>query len=348
MREMDQSLDPLELDPLDLDPKPVDQSIHSDQSSDLRTPSRTSQITRKSLPPLIPLKEPEPSVPKPVVEEVWVSDHCLIPSEERKGNFPEDITKVLRSWLLQHLNHPYPTRDEKKQLADDTGLAILQVEDWFTNARRRTEALRKKRNKAPIRRTIKNHHKDKYKACAPKIRIPVNLTQEEPSATSTNRVIPLWQSSKKKTLQCVHCTLFFPDKTSLTKHLENYCKRIEEEKQTEWNCDKCGKTFNSASIWRVHIGACHSLNKPNTSIGEHIVLHSNSNRPFHCKHCGKDFETKRACLRHLNHYCKIYKPFKPTKPSTPEAKITVAPLPIITAVTSLQPVIEEPQLIEID
>ncbi|EYC38110.1 hypothetical protein Y032_0742g1987 [Ancylostoma ceylanicum] len=34
-------------------------------------------------------------------------------------------------------HHPYPSEEQKKQLANDTGLTILQVNNWFINARRR-------------------------------------------------------------------------------------------------------------------------------------------------------------------------------------------------------------------
>jgi hypothetical protein len=69
----------------------------------------------------------------------------------------------MRSWLFQHLvvcklptfhlylliyiplilfaivmlQHPYPTEDEKRQIAAQTDLTLLQVNNWFINARRR-------------------------------------------------------------------------------------------------------------------------------------------------------------------------------------------------------------------
>ncbi|PIC23335.1 hypothetical protein B9Z55_017069 [Caenorhabditis nigoni] len=48
----------------------------------------------------------------------------------------EAITKF-RAWLFQNLAHPYPSEEQKKQLAKETGLTILQVNNWFINARRR-------------------------------------------------------------------------------------------------------------------------------------------------------------------------------------------------------------------
>ena len=32
--------------------------------------------------------------------------------------------------LFLLLQHPYPSEDQKKQLAQDTGLTILQVNNW--------------------------------------------------------------------------------------------------------------------------------------------------------------------------------------------------------------------------
>nr|XP_033773996.1 homeobox protein PKNOX2 isoform X6 [Geotrypetes seraphini] len=64
-------------------------------------------------------------------------------SKNKRGVLPKHATNIMRSWLFQHLmvrqlpNHPYPTEDEKRQIAAQTNLTLLQVNNWFINARRR-------------------------------------------------------------------------------------------------------------------------------------------------------------------------------------------------------------------
>ncbi|XP_075436663.1 homeobox protein PKNOX1 isoform X2 [Ascaphus truei] len=57
--------------------------------------------------------------------------------KNKRGVLPKQATNVMRSWLFQHIGHPYPTEDEKKQIAVQTNLTLLQVNNWFINARRR-------------------------------------------------------------------------------------------------------------------------------------------------------------------------------------------------------------------
>lgn len=56
---------------------------------------------------------------------------------KKRGIFPKQATNILRAWLFQNLTHPYPSEEQKKQLSQQTGLTILQVNNWFINARRR-------------------------------------------------------------------------------------------------------------------------------------------------------------------------------------------------------------------
>lgn len=56
---------------------------------------------------------------------------------KRRGNLPKETTDKLRAWFVAHLQHPYPTEDEKQELMRETGLQMNQISNWFINARRR-------------------------------------------------------------------------------------------------------------------------------------------------------------------------------------------------------------------
>ncbi|KAI9308946.1 hypothetical protein BJ944DRAFT_246136 [Cunninghamella echinulata] len=58
-------------------------------------------------------------------------------NRKRRGNLPRAVTSVLREWLANHKQHPYPTDEEKLALAQQTHLTLNQVSNWFINARRR-------------------------------------------------------------------------------------------------------------------------------------------------------------------------------------------------------------------
>lgn len=42
---------------------------------------------------------------------------------------------VLKEWLFQHFDKPYPTDQDKQMLSNVTGLTRTQVSNWFINAR---------------------------------------------------------------------------------------------------------------------------------------------------------------------------------------------------------------------
>lgn len=43
---------------------------------------------------------------------------------KRRGSLPKETTDKLRAWFVGHLQHPYPTEDEKQELMRQTGLQM--------------------------------------------------------------------------------------------------------------------------------------------------------------------------------------------------------------------------------
>ena len=53
------------------------------------------------------------------------------------ARFPRDAVKILKQWLAEHSDHPYPNEREKDELKGLTGLKRSQISNWLANARRR-------------------------------------------------------------------------------------------------------------------------------------------------------------------------------------------------------------------
>lgn len=57
------------------------------------------------------------------------------PTQSHK--FPRYASRVLNQWLLDHLEDPFPTAEEKMLLSAKTKISLRQVTNWFVNHRSR-------------------------------------------------------------------------------------------------------------------------------------------------------------------------------------------------------------------
>ncbi|GMH80629.1 hypothetical protein TrST_g639 [Triparma strigata] len=57
----------------------------------------------------------------------------------KSTSLPSQTVEYLKNWILSpdHIQHPYPTEQEKKKIMEDTGIELKQLTNWFTNNRKR-------------------------------------------------------------------------------------------------------------------------------------------------------------------------------------------------------------------
>lgn len=58
-------------------------------------------------------------------------------AEQKRERLPAKAVNVMREWLFEHVENPFPTNEEKIEIAFQAELTTQQVNQWFVNARRR-------------------------------------------------------------------------------------------------------------------------------------------------------------------------------------------------------------------
>lgn len=74
-----------------------------------------------------------------VLEKMGTAGSRGTGSGSTSGGIPQPVTDYLKNWLLspEHINNPFPTEEEKEQMQAATGLKKKQIQQWFSNNRKR-------------------------------------------------------------------------------------------------------------------------------------------------------------------------------------------------------------------
>lgn len=84
----------------------------------------------------------------PITDELHGDPSTRKATAAAAARFPRAAVKILKDWMLAHIDHPYPTDEDKEMLKQETGLSIGQISNWMANTRRRQKA-RPKRSASP-------------------------------------------------------------------------------------------------------------------------------------------------------------------------------------------------------
>ena len=114
----------------------------------------------------------------------------------RSNSLQPHVVEYLKKWLMckEHINHPYPTEEEKKVMVADTGIDMKRLNNWFVNNRirywkPRFEALQAKQQQK-VNKQNNNEDEDLSTDDHSISSVQVPIQDEEDAPSSTESVNP--------------------------------------------------------------------------------------------------------------------------------------------------------------
>lgn len=227
----------------------------------------------------------------------------------RKGaaRFPREAVRVLKAWLYEHRQHPYPTEREKDELKERTGLKRTQISNWLANARRRGKVRSIARSNSPVPGAIDipRQHRDMS------LMTPLERWKHSPpehEAAATSDIIRALENTP------------FDSAKQPSNHVRSFSRRTgssNESSHTNSNMMPASSgssldtsrssisdlSFASAFSHRSSLGSMDRKDrrrrrKPSAAVNTFNQQKARSARIFQCTFCADSFPTKYDWQRH--------------------------------------------------
>lgn len=142
----------------------------------------------------------------------------------RRGTLHPEAKNVLKAWMFspEHFAHPYPSEEEKEELANEAGIEVKQLSNWFTNARKRLWQPVLRQSGVEVKNFLSTGRGGPR---GNKLEVPANLHQLVSSSP-----VPSPSSSPRKRSWTAMDERFSPSTTSTTS--------VDENKRLRKNCSR--------------------------------------------------------------------------------------------------------------
>ncbi|KAJ5099870.1 hypothetical protein N7532_006871 [Penicillium argentinense] len=212
-------------------------------------------------------------------------------SRKSNARLSRKAVNILKSWLRDHNDNPYPTEPEKDELKQSTGLTRTQISNWLANARRRGK-VRPTGTESPGSG-------------------PVNIPGQQPMDVSLMTPLERWKYSPPKTSRPRSAILTVPWPTHPSIPRVNVRPSLVTYTASGSSLDTSRSSlsdlsFASAFSHRSSLGSFGSMDrkerrrrrKTSTPINTFNHQKARASRPFQCTFCTDSFTAKYDWQRH--------------------------------------------------
>ena len=237
--------------------------------------------------------------------------------KKSSARLSREAVRILKTWLLEHRQYPYPNEQEKEELQERTGLNRTQITNWLANSRRRGKVRSSTRSASPFQGGIDiPGQESNISLMTPMERWKHSPPENEPAATSdilrALMTVPFDPSRPRQSQPGGHVRSL--SRTGSSNNDSSHANSSRHEPTSASSRETSGSSmsdfsFASAFSHRSSLGSLGSFGskdrkdrrrrrRPSTPVNTFTQQRARSARVFQCTFCTESFPTKYDWQRH--------------------------------------------------